>query len=390
MEDKFNWYKLKFLESGANLKPLIKTITGREPSTAITREIAVCLQQGRLFYEAAEKAPLEIRPLQLFYGMMNFAKGLVIAKTLKPLSMLPTSHGIRDISAQECRLAALAVKINSEGTFQKFNDVVSAFTRICYFGRSNKPTSTYIPSSSSKELLGFELCLKDIFSRIPGLQDLYRSTFSEDANIYSLVIHFRAEFANYCEVRIDDSELFTNRTTLRLLVEKLRSRIAFLNNWMIESAEQGWGNSIICFGNIDNSSIDDLDENCFIESSGKFRAKFYPLCNINKPRIDIAQVFPPMGQGYSNRHPVVIAPLNGQYLSEFSLHYLGLYLLSSLVRYRPHVWGRALSRTMLQDIPADDTLLALIEQFMELSRSTIPEMIVKALNPFEDSYSTMQ
>jgi len=65
-----DWHKCRFLESSENLKPLVKKRFGREPSTSVAREIAACLQQGRLFYEAAAASPLEIRPLQLFlwYG----------------------------------------------------------------------------------------------------------------------------------------------------------------------------------------------------------------------------------------------------------------------------------------------------------------------------------
>jgi len=63
----FNWNRLTFLESTANLKPLIRKATGRTPSTSIAREVATCLQQGRLFFQAAEASALEIRPLLLFY-----------------------------------------------------------------------------------------------------------------------------------------------------------------------------------------------------------------------------------------------------------------------------------------------------------------------------------
>ena len=78
-----DWQKCKFLESGENLKPLIRMSFGREPSTALAREISACLQQGRLLYEAAGSLPLEIRPLQQFYGMVGFAKALITAKSLR-------------------------------------------------------------------------------------------------------------------------------------------------------------------------------------------------------------------------------------------------------------------------------------------------------------------
>jgi len=120
-----DWQKCKFLESGENLKPLVKMRFGREPSSSRAREISACLQQGRFFYQAAESSPLEIRPLQQFYGMIGFAKASVTAKSLDSLSTLKPSHGLRDISAVNSRIADLSVQIEREGTFQKFNDVVA-------------------------------------------------------------------------------------------------------------------------------------------------------------------------------------------------------------------------------------------------------------------------
>jgi hypothetical protein len=87
-----DWHRCKFLESCENLKPLIKRRFGREPNTSIAREIIACLQQGRLFYEAAERSPLEIAPLQLFYGMVGFSKALIIASGLRPLATLIESR----------------------------------------------------------------------------------------------------------------------------------------------------------------------------------------------------------------------------------------------------------------------------------------------------------
>ena len=78
-----DWHKCKFLESVDNLKPLVKARFGREPSTTLAREIIACLLQGRLFYEAAVSSPLEIRPLQQFYGMIGFSKALIVSSQLK-------------------------------------------------------------------------------------------------------------------------------------------------------------------------------------------------------------------------------------------------------------------------------------------------------------------
>lgn len=69
-----DWYDIKFLESPANLKSVIGESIQRTPSTTIASGISTCLQQGRFFFEAAENSPLEIKPLQVFYGVVIFLK----------------------------------------------------------------------------------------------------------------------------------------------------------------------------------------------------------------------------------------------------------------------------------------------------------------------------
>jgi hypothetical protein len=79
--------------------------------------------------------------------------------------------------------------------------------------------------------------------------------------------------------------------------------------------------------------------------------------------------------------------VSGQYVSEFSLHYMALFLLSSLVRYRPQTWMHAISRSVVADMPADDQSLSLIERFLDINSSEIPDMVVSVLNPHEDRYA---
>jgi len=69
-----SWHRIRFLESVTHLKALLRARSGRTPLTSVAHEISACLQQGRLFYEAAADAPLEIRPLLLYYGFVAFAK----------------------------------------------------------------------------------------------------------------------------------------------------------------------------------------------------------------------------------------------------------------------------------------------------------------------------
>lgn len=76
-------HNLQFLESTNNLSSVIERKHGWHPNLAQTQEILACLRQGRLFYEASASSPIEIRPLQQFYGMLGFAKALILVTDRK-------------------------------------------------------------------------------------------------------------------------------------------------------------------------------------------------------------------------------------------------------------------------------------------------------------------
>jgi hypothetical protein len=318
----------RFLESIDNLKPLIKARTDRTPSTTIAREISSCLQQGRLFYEAAVESPLEIRPLQLFYGMLGFAKALVLARTLRNLSALRHSHGIGDISREDCILAELRLKIDDSGTFQAFNDAVAPLSRVCYFNGSFSPAAEYIASAPSVDMVGVSLSLKEILSRIPTLSDLFRNTFLEEPNCIAFTLDTHGD---HCTLRIADRNLFTDRESLRKIVENWRERFPFLKKWRLHEANPAWGKSLIEFENIEPGRRDEFLQGALPAHGENGYIATTPVGE----RFVFLKGLAPMGGGYCGGS-YAIAPFNTIYFSEFSLHYLALYLLSSLVRYRPH------------------------------------------------------
>lgn len=147
---------LTFLESVANLKPLLQVLTGRKPSTALTREICVCLQQGRFFYESAANSALEIRPLLLFYGTMALARAVVAARRMSRLQHMAHSHGLRDRSPAGARLADLQAHIQQTGTFQELNDVVAPLNAISLYVNF-MPQRLMLPGASSAQLNGMSV-----------------------------------------------------------------------------------------------------------------------------------------------------------------------------------------------------------------------------------------
>lgn len=377
------WYRCKFLESGENLKPLIKIRFGREPNSSIARDISACLQQGRLFYEAAEMSPLEIRPLQQFYGMVGFAKALVIAKNLQSLSTLKPSHGIRDVSAGNARIEELRVHIDRSGTFQEFNDVVAPLTRLCYIDNATEYRTIDLPSASSDKLDGLEITFRDILSRIPELAALYQMTFGEDSNTEQ--VSFEPSVGNDTEfrIRIDVKGLYSDRESLKNIVWNLRRKFPFLGTWRLNSAQLAWGRSTIYFRNTANDKLDEFSEEYLFANSKNYEER--PVSNDENKPFPVADGLGPLAGGLSSG-AMAVSPISGQQVSEFSFQYLALFLLSSLVRYRPQTWTHAISRSAFHEIPADDKALSLIEQFLIFNSTSIPNMIATILNPQEDEW----
>jgi len=65
----------------------------------------------------------------------------------------------------------------------------------------------------------------------------------------------------------------------------------------------------------------------------------------------------------------------GKFISEFSLYYLGAYILSSIARYKPNVWMRLISHSIFIDKSGDDYLHAILEIFMDSVLKLIPRMV---------------
>lgn len=376
-----DWHECMFLESTENLKPLVKKRFGREPSTSVALDIVACLQQGRLFYEGASSSPPEIRPLQQFYGMVGFSKALAIARHCNRLSTLPSKHGLKDISARGCRIADLQVQIGKAGTFQGFNDVVAELARVNYIDSSTTSRSIPVPSAESVKLEDMELSLREILSRIPRLESIYRMTFHENASAEPISLQKEFGDDKCFRIRIDLPEQFSDRESLKMLVTRFRARFPFLKMWRLHSAELAWGNSLILFRNTRNSDMDEFSDARLVPQAGGFLGVDLQGDDISP--FTLEEGFHPMAGSFSGGL-YAVSPIGGCYLSEFSFHHLAIFLLGSLVRYRPETWTHSISHSVMPDVSADDHTLSLIGQFLDLNSRVIPGMIVRVLNPYED------
>jgi len=91
-----DYKEIKFLESTSRLRDVLSKNAGRDLSLEWANQISVCLEQGRLFFETAQHASWEIKPLLVYYGMVGFAKAIYLARNFAKLENLPPRHGLTD------------------------------------------------------------------------------------------------------------------------------------------------------------------------------------------------------------------------------------------------------------------------------------------------------
>jgi hypothetical protein len=369
-----DWNKLKFLESASNLKAAIKQATGRMPSTEIARDIAACLQQGRLFFEIAALAPLQVLPLQIYYGIVGFAKAIILARAVQSIATIAQSHGLSDISQQNAHIENLCLQFQTKGVFQQFNDAIAPLGRVNYYDESNMLHFVRRPFDLAASLNNTSCSLKEILARIPGLQASYQRTFSEDAACLAIGFH---HFYSSVQLRIDDPHLFRDKADLQSRVQVLRERYPWLDGWYLTEATHAWGNSILMFSNHEKSVLGEFSDQRLVAANNGFAA---PEDIHSQQFIPFETIVPALAGGLTVTHPTTIQPLNGTSLSEFALQYCGAFLLSSLVRYRPQLWQHALTHTVLENRAADDRALSLIELFLQKILSDFPTMVERVID----------
>jgi len=142
---------------------------------------------------------------------------------------------------------------------------------------------------------------------------------------------------------------------------------------------RAWGVTIILFGNVAVPG-DEFSATTLVGDGSEFSLTNDPETDATQPKNLIVDILSPPGGSFSS-HTCLISPIAGHYISEYALHYLGMFLLSCVVRYRPQTWVHVITRTTTQDNPVDDQALALLEEFMTIHSATMPGLLADVLDP---------
>ncbi len=375
-----DWYDIKFMESATNVRALIGNSTGRRPNASIAREIAVCVQQGRLYFQAAAEAPLQIKPLLIYYGVVAFAQAVIVTTNCKSLSSLAHSHGLTDITPSNAGVENLVLRVKAKGTFQEFNDAIAPLGRIWYIDNS-MPLWYKKPFDVAAGLSGQQIPITDILARAPGLSGEFSKTFSLPAKAIPITLDFGTPNIGHCSLRVDDPLLFTDQFSLINLVKKLRAEYSFLHQWRFTEATHAWGNSIIMFDNAGGQIGDDLSQSNLTPASNNSFINNQTLLGSAPSKAPVADILVPLSGGYVwSSNTYAMQSINNVKLHEYALQFLGTFLLSSLVRYRPQIWQSSIARSTTAQSAADDRALSLIEKFLDDTMNGFPNMVVRVID----------
>jgi len=181
---------------------------------------------------------------------------------------------------------------------------------------------------------------------------------------------------DHVQLRIDDPRLFKSKEELKSIVAKWRQKFPFLNAWCFCEGSHAWDNTVLLFYNIEKPAQGEFTDHFLIAADNGFSAPERSQNHI----IPFSSILPALAGGITRDHPTAIEPLNGVHLSEFALQFCGAFLLSSLVRYRPQAWQHALSHSILEQNPADDRALSLIESFSQMVLSQFPTLVENCID----------
>jgi hypothetical protein len=259
----------------------------------------------------------------------------------------------------------IEVKIDEHGTYQDFNDVIAEREAWSFF-ESTTLRLHPAPTASSLSLKGKKLNLKQILSQCSIISPLYEITSEELSSKLACNLHTGESIMNLqtgeallVELRIQIDAEILNNDQLRCVVKKYRDKYPDLRRWRFSSIEKAWNKAHIVFNNCEEDG-DDLSDLRLLHSP-------QAITSTNPPRTfrDFRTLLGPATSSLATKSHYLSAPVDNLYFSEVSMQYIGMFLLGSLVRYRPQTWVFATTRLASPERSSDDMSLALIEKFME-------------------------
>ncbi|WP_077620122.1 YaaC family protein [Bacillus sinesaloumensis] len=269
------------------------------------------LEHGQNYYQLSDKAPLSIKPVLLFYGMVQLLKAcLLTVDPQYPESTSVLAHGVstRKRKKQSYEFFLDEVRVQKNGLFSHFSE------RMFHV----------------KQIEGEKYTMEQLFKRVPELQNLFALHFQQS-------LYIRTPISNKNILSIPSESLDSFHMTSRRFLDFIEKILPFplsLTN------EEMTGEDIDKITLIIDTSNKRLPLTCSPLLYHLYEDTYY----LPKER-ELLSFFP-----------------------EIMTHYLLLYNLSMISRYETEWWSELLHSYSSNDYP-------FIRQFLSISADKVPFLL---------------
>lgn len=299
-----------------------------------SEQIASLMVQCENYYKTAELSSIDIKPLLLYYGMVGLSKCLILSGdnsyTLSALAGVNKNHSTHGLT--------VAPKNTTDQAIRDSKHIVDEF---CYTATSRNRKGLYnllrLCYSDTPIANVTRFCIQDLLSYIPELSKEYFSYFHKKPNSWHCDSHFGIS-------NLSDTVQLIEFRDWDYVIQKSRSN-------------EKYGHSIRrCFPELVN--LYTLQPN----SEDKYKS------NHNATSIDdsiyVSQLL--------TLETYALRKYSGYSVSDFDIHFITMFILSNLVRYRQDKWSRLIRRL-------DNDEMFIVESFVELSQVKYPFLILREL-----------
>lgn len=300
-------------------------------------QISAMMTQTEKYFSSAKVASPEIKPLIIYYGMVGLAKILILsgdnAFTLSALDSGNDAHGSHGLTVKPGRGNTLDQQIrDGSGIFDEFCYVASDSSSRNGSGLFNLMRSCYASTEITKRT---RISIKELLARIPELYKQYIAQFGEASKTWGCSASFEALGNPIQRIVFEDWFYVTQRgnqqESYRETIERVFPDVTSLYR------QEGQEDMFVL-----NSPATSVDDYIFV--SDLLTLEHY-----------------------------AIARFNNFSLTDIDIHFLFMFMLSNLVRYRQDKWAKLLNRV-------DNGEYYLVEQFISVAETKFPLLILQELD----------
>jgi len=312
------------------LKELIlPSSTNYSKITTKAEHISAAIVQAESYYQSARTASLEVKPLLLYYGMVGLAKCLIM------LGDNEYTLASDDISNENHSQHGLSNKVKrgytNDETARDGNELSPEF---CYIKSAGLYPLLRDCYSVTKITNGERLTVKDLLSLFPETQKDYFEYYKEAPRVWRCDGHYGKHIThdNYQLIKfIDYDTLFFRTSPTDKYEDVLKNAFPELTTkYVVDGA---------CY--LSTNEIVGVDDGIYLSES--LNGASFAFCKIRN-----------IG------------------LSDIDIHFLLMFILSNIVRYRQDKWSNLINRTFNNDF-------SMIESFLEVSQVKFPMLVLREL-----------